>query len=138
MSAATKNPPIRIRRATVTPIKAEKPKGPATTPSRPRPPLVKVENPQRLRKGSKEHRKLGGLVVCSPAWSSPFRTREMNGRWFVVWTGDEMRLAEFKPDGWKNIPCENRIEAANLPWKRSGIGSPLLHQPACSITPERS
>jgi len=159
MSIATKNPPIRIRRATVTPIKAgtpkppppdpapqakppkvvqaskavvEKPKGPARTPPKPRPPLVKVENPRRVRKGSKEHRKLGGFVIASPAWGSPFRVREADGRWFVVWTGDEMRLAEFKPDGWKNIPCENRIEAAQLAleafrdWITSPTSSDLL------------
>ena len=53
-------------------------------------------------------------MIASPAWGSPFRPREVDGRWFVAWTGDEMRLAEHKPADWQDIPCENRIEAAQL------------------------
>ncbi len=143
MSIATKTPPIRIRRAQpclgsapatmpkpkgpakppkppspgpapVQPAAASKPKGPVRTPPKPRPPLVKVDNPRRLRIRSKEHRKLGGFVVCSPAWGSPFRPREIDGRWFVAWTGDEMRLERHKPDGWRDVPCKDRREAAEL------------------------
>lgn len=42
------------QKATPPPV-PEKPKGPAYTPPKPRPLLVKVENPRRLRKGSKEY-----------------------------------------------------------------------------------
>lgn len=143
MSVATKNPPIRIRRTTAptkapepppvaTPLSSpapqakplealaqlvaslEKPKGPARMPRKPRPPLVKVENPRRLRRGSKEAKRLSGMVVCSPAWGSPFRCREIDGRWSVVWVGDGMRLAEYKPASWVDIPCQNREESAQL------------------------
>ena len=89
-------------------------KGPAKTPPKPRPPLVRVENPRRLRIRSKEHRKLGGFVIASPAWGSPFRVKEIDGRWFVVWIGDDQRLERHKPDGWEDIPCGNRLEAAQL------------------------
>jgi len=67
------------QRATPPPV-PEKPKGPAYTPPKPRPPLIRVENPRRLRNWSKEHRKLGGLVIASPAWGSPFRPREVDGQ----------------------------------------------------------
>ncbi len=92
----------------------EKPKGPATRPRKPRPPLIRVENPRRLQRQSKEYRKLGGMIVCSPAWGSPFRTREVDARWLVVWVGDQMRLGEYKPASWVDISCESRQEAAQL------------------------
>ncbi len=96
------------------PAVAVKPEGPAKTPPKPRPPLVRVENPRRLRIRSKEHRKLGGFIIASPAWGSPFRPREVDGRWCVAWVGDDMRLAEYKPADWKDILCESRQEAASL------------------------
>ena len=104
----------------------EKPKGLARMPRKPLPPLIRVENPRRLRKGSKEHRKLGGLVIASPAWGSPFRPREVDGQWFVAWIGDEMQLGRFKPDGWEDIPYETRLEAAQLALEafRDWIASP--------------
>jgi len=116
----------------------EKPKGLARMPRKPLPPLIRVENPRRLRKGSKEHRKLGGLVIASPAWGSPFRPREVDGQWFVAWIGDEMQLERFKPDGWEDIPCETRLEAAQLALEASRDWIASLHRPACRITPERS
>ena len=105
---------VRKSREATTPIVAEKPKGPATAPRKPLPPLVKVDNPRRLRIRSKDHRKLGGFVVCSPAWGSPFRTREIDGRWLVAWVGDEMRLEAYKPEAWEDIPCQDRQEASQL------------------------
>jgi len=96
------------------PVVVAEPKGPARTPRKPRPPLVRVENPRRLQSRSKEAKKLGGMVICSPAWGSPFRCREADGRWCVVWVGDEMRLERHKPEGWQDIPCESRQEAAQL------------------------
>jgi len=144
LSTATKPPPpIRIRRRTVTikapesppvatpppsepvpqakPLQAlaqlvaalEKPKGPARQPRKHRP-LVRVENPRRLRRGSKDHRKLGGMIITGKAWGSPFRCRQIDGRWSVVWVGDEMGLGEYKPASWTDIPCQDRKEAAQL------------------------
>ncbi|MGZ3388722.1 MAG: DUF4326 domain-containing protein [Isosphaeraceae bacterium] len=83
-------------------------------PRKPLPPLIRVDSPQRLRKGSKEHRRLGGFVVASPAWGSPFRPREIDSPWFVAWTGDDQELGQYKPDGWEDIPRESRLEAAQL------------------------
>jgi len=144
MSTATKTPPIRIRRvpsgaqpcpgsasatvpkpkgppkppapapAPVQPTAESKLKGPAQTPPKPRPLPVRVEHPRRLRAGRKQDRTEGGIFIASKLWGSPFRLREVEGRWSVVWTGDEMRLAEFKPDGWENIPCGSRPEAAAI------------------------
>ena len=88
-------------------------KGPAQTPPKPRPLPVRVDNPQRVRSG-RQSRKTPGIFVDGWAWGSPFRVREVEGRWSVIWTGDEMGLAEFKLDGWEDIPCESRREAADL------------------------
>jgi uncharacterized protein DUF4326 len=101
------------QKATPPPV-PEKPKGPARVPSKPLPPLIRVDSPQRLRKESKEHRRLGGFVVASPAWGSPFRPREIDSPWFVAWTGDDQGLGQYKPDGWEDIPRESRLEAAQL------------------------
>jgi len=108
-------------------------------PRKPLPPLIRVDSPQRLRKGSKEHRRLGGFVVASPAWGSPFRPREIDSPWFVAWTGDDQELGQYKPDGWEDIPRESRLEAAQLALEAflDWITS-LLHNPACWITPGRS
>ena len=83
----------------------------ALAPKKPKgPPLVKVASPQRVR--NKEG--ATGMVISSPAWGSPFRTKDIAGRWHVVWTGDDMGLKEYRPDGWQDIPCADRQEAAQL------------------------
>ncbi len=87
-------------------------KGPATTARKPRPPLTRVENPQRLRK--KGRKPMNGVLVGNRAWGSPFRPREADGRWCVVWVGSEQGLDEFKPVGWEDVPCQDRQEAAQL------------------------
>ena len=111
----------------------EKPKGPATTPRKVKHrPLVRVENPRRLRRGSKEAKKLGGMMIASKAWGSPFRCREIDGRWWVTWVGDQMRLAEYKPADWQDVPCQDRQEAAQFcqvafrDWLTSELSAKLL------------
>jgi hypothetical protein len=94
------------------PAQIEKPKRPAGTRPEPRPPLVRVDHPRRLRRGSKEHRQLGGFNVAGPEWGSPFRPREIDGTWTVIWTGEIQGLGQYQPDGWADIPCASRLEAA--------------------------
>ena len=94
------------------PAQIEKPKGPACTRPEPRPPLCRVDHPRRLRRGSKEHRHLGGFNVAGPEWGSPFRTREIDGTWTVIWTGAIQGLGQYQPAGWADIPCASRLEAA--------------------------
>ena len=94
------------------PIVEAKPKGPATTPRKPRPPAVRVDNPRRLRKQGRKH--LNGVFVGNARWGSPFRPREINGRWVVAWTGADQDLDQHKPVDWQDIPCGSRLEAAHL------------------------
>ena len=89
------------------------PKGPAQTPPKPRPLPVRVEHPQRLRAG-RQARQTPGIFVGGWAWGSPFRVREVEGRWSVVWTGDERGLGRYRPKDWQDIPCETRPETAQL------------------------
>ena len=138
---STVPPPIRIRRTRTSPVPASiptdsppkgrvairsrpptgpepvepvaKPKGPATTPRKHRP-LVRVDCPRRLQSHSKEARRQGGMVICTKFWGSPFRCRELDTGWCVVWVGDEMRLEQYKPEGWMDIPCESKQEAAEM------------------------
>jgi hypothetical protein len=77
-----------------------------------RPAATKVDSPRRLqgRKGfSKE-----GIFIAGARWGCPFRTRTQHGRWFTVWAGDRLGLADHRPPGWQDIACADRREAAAL------------------------
>jgi hypothetical protein len=91
------------------PAQPEKPKGPAQTQRKPRPPLVKADNPRRVRRG-KASRKLSCIAIDNQAWGCPFRPREVDGRWYVVWDGDAQGL--LRSDDWQDIPCDSRLAAA--------------------------
>jgi hypothetical protein len=34
--------------------------------------------------------------------------------WFAVWVGGEMDLEDLRPEGWQDVPCEDRLEAAQI------------------------
>ena len=94
------------------PIVEAKPKGPATTPRKPRPPAVRVENPQRLRKRGRKNQ--NGVFVGNARWGCPFRPREIDGQWVVAWTGSDQDLDQHKPVDWQDTACASRHEAAQL------------------------
>lgn len=98
------------------PIAQNHPLEPKPLPSNPRksyPDLVKVANPKRLQ-NTKSNRHISGFRIANKMWGSPFRVLEIDEQWNVVWVGDEMKLKHHKPEGWQNVPCENRMEAASL------------------------
>ena len=105
-------PPVPVPTAAPDqPAAAPKPKGPAQTPPKPRPLPVKVEYPQRLQSRSKEARKIPGIFVGGRRWGCPFRVREIDGRWCVVWAGEPWLT---KPADWQDIPCGSRPEATQF------------------------
>lgn len=142
-------PPIRIHRRSAAPAptrpkepapkepppsksKAPKPPAPAPAPQRPRPAATRVSNPQRLTKA--DGKRLGGVWIANDRWGSPFRTKLVGDRWFCVWNGAELGLADYRPPGWTDISCENRSEAGQLAleafsdWITSTACSKLLNR----------
>jgi hypothetical protein len=124
MSQIAHRPPIRIHRDSPRaarppaqpPAKpaapAAKPKGPAFTP---RKPVPRVENPARIRDCKENSKVPSKSVSIDPYYGSPFRTRQVDGQWFAVWTGDKIGLADDrKPAGWKDILCQSQRQAASL------------------------
>jgi hypothetical protein len=71
-----------------------------------------VDKPRRLRK--RGHKFQNAISIDSKFWGCPFRVRESSGRWYVVWVGDEMGLADHRPANWKDIPGIDRRWTATL------------------------
>jgi hypothetical protein len=72
-----------------------------------------IDNPRRLRAG-RQTRKTPGIYIANNRWGSPFRPREVEGQWLVIWTGGEMDLDDLRPPDWQDLACEDRQEAAQL------------------------
>jgi hypothetical protein len=104
----------RVRlKAPVIPAAKPKPKGPAWTPRKPRPAPKRVAHPQRLRVGSPPP-EAGGIYIGGARWGSPFRPRELDGRWVASWVGHDLGIEHLRPVGWEAIPCQDRREAAQV------------------------
>jgi hypothetical protein len=92
-------PPLRSRVRPQTASEPDPP-APAPPPSKPRAHPERVEEPRRLRAG-RQTRRIPGVFIANNRWGSPFRPREVEGRWFVVWTGGEMELEDLRPPDWQ-------------------------------------
>jgi hypothetical protein len=73
---------------------------------------ARVADPKRLRAG-RQSRKIDGIFIAGRHWGCPFRPREVDGRWIVVWTG-EMDIEDLRPPDWQDVQCQDRQEAAQI------------------------
>jgi hypothetical protein len=126
-------PPIKIRRSKIEPakpvvkvepvkppIKIKTPKAKVEVPPKVKDPasappskLCQVNSPQRIRAGgSKKRRRIPAVDIANKLWGSPFRVREIDGRWHAAWVGSDMGLDTFAPADWADAPCVDRNEAA--------------------------